>query len=92
MKKEHRFWHPKRNRKKGKTGFKGVTPNGKGFRAELYLEGRRITIGTFPDAFSAALAWDKAALEHCGPRSDLNFGIPDSYIPHQITIEEVIEK
>jgi hypothetical protein len=75
-------------RKTGATGFRGVTKNGSGFRAELYLEGVRLNLGTYETALEAAEAWDKAALEHCGPRTDLNFGVPDSYMPHQLTIEE----
>jgi hypothetical protein len=85
---QHRHWAPRQSRKRGATGFRGVTVNGPGYRAELYIEGRRLSLGTFPTALEAAIAWDKAALEHCGPRTDLNFGVPDSYVPHQLTIEE----
>lgn len=79
-------------RKKGVTGFRGVTVNGSGFRAELYIEGTRLNLGTFPTALEAAMAWDKAALEHCGPRTDLNFGVPKDYLPKQLTIEEYINR
>lgn len=71
-----RVWRPSMTRKIGTTGFRGVTKNGRGFRAELYAHGKRIHLGTFPTALEAAQAWDKAAIEHCGNRSDLNFGVP----------------
>lgn len=73
-------------RKKGVTGFKGVTRNGKGFKAELYHHGRRIVIGTFPTALEAAIEWDKKALELCGPRADLNFGVPRDHVPRQLDL------
>ena len=63
-------------RKVGKTGFRGVSKNGKGFRAEIYAAGKRINLGTFPTALEAAQAWDKAAREYYGNRTDLNFGVP----------------
>ena len=28
------------------TGYKGITPNGKGFRAQIYLGGKKICLGT----------------------------------------------
>ena len=64
------------SRKVGATGFRGVVKNGKGFRADLYIDGKRMNLGTFSNAFDAALAWDKAAYEFFGERSDLNFGKP----------------
>ena len=60
-------------RKLGSTGFRGVTRNGKGFRAEIYVDGKRMNIGTFGDAFEAAIAWDRVAFKLCGERSDINF-------------------
>jgi hypothetical protein len=87
-----RMWHPRRNRRKGKTGFKGVTPNGNGFRAEIYYQGKRINIGTYPTALEAAIAWDQEALKIFGARPDLNFGIPETFIPHQVTIAEYDER
>lgn len=70
------LFHPRRGRKKSATGFKGVTFNGKGFKAEIYKEGKRIYVGQFETAIEAAVAWDKKALELFGPRTDLNFGLP----------------
>lgn len=71
-----RHWRPSMTRKIGETGFRGVTKNGRGFRAELYHEGKRINLGTFTTALEAAQAWDKAALFWFGNRTDLNFGVP----------------
>jgi len=63
-------------RKIGATGFRGVTLNHGRFRAELYADGKRINLGNFDTAIEAAKAWDKAAREHFGNRTDLNFGVP----------------
>ena len=62
----------------GATGFRGVTKNGNRFRCEIYVDGKRMNIGNFEDAFSAAIAWDKVAYEFFGQRADLNFGVPAS--------------
>ena len=60
----------------GETGFRGVTKNGDGFRAEIYVDAKRINLGTFATALEAAEAWDRAAVYYCGSRSDLNFPDP----------------
>ncbi len=54
--------------------FKGVTRGRKGrWHAALYIPGgKSIRLGTFDTEDAAALAYDKAALEHLGPKCFLN--------------------
>lgn len=74
--KEKNLFRPRSGLRKSATGFKGVTFNGKGFKAEIYKDGKRIYIGQFETAIEAAIAWDQKAIALFGPRTDLNFGMP----------------
>lgn len=48
------------------SGFKGVSQVGNKFRVAITISGNVIQLGTFPDAKSAARAYDKRALELFG--------------------------
>lgn len=48
------------------SGFKGVAPHGKGFRAYLTVNGSRINLGTRSSAKEAADLYDASAIEHYG--------------------------
>lgn len=55
-------------------GFKGVKRQANGrFTAILQVDGRSLSFGTYGDAEQAALAYDRAALEHFGEFARLNF-------------------
>lgn len=45
------------------------------------LQGKRISLGYFPDAVSAAKKYDKAATEYWGPTAILNFPDGDNSNP-----------
>ena len=53
-------------------GYRGVAKNGKGFQALLTVDGKKKGFGTYPTTKQAALAYDKAVVEHGKPRSWLN--------------------
>lgn len=53
--------------KLGPSGFRGVHPNGKGWRARVSFNGIEKHIGTFADPKTAALAYDKKATDLYGP-------------------------
>jgi hypothetical protein len=70
----------KRTFKRGYGGYKGVTQNknsGK-FSVCIYINKKRIPVGTFDDPKVGAIAHDKAIIQHNQDRSKLNF--PDMYI------------
>lgn len=48
------------------TGFKGVTAYGKGFKAAIMVDRKRIHLGVFSQASDAAMAYDVAALKAFG--------------------------
>jgi hypothetical protein len=57
------------NRPRNKTTvsrFKGVYPNGAGWRSEIRVRGKRHLLGTFPTKQQAARAYDAAAERHFG--------------------------
>ena len=79
---------PKRKRKEeegSKEGveYKGVYKNGKGFQAQIFIDGRHHYPGTFDTRKEAAEAYDLAAIEAGRPTSKLNFPdqVPKGYVP-----------
>lgn len=48
--------------KRNRSGFKGVSPRGSKFTAQVNFHGRKIYLGTFSDPRAAAEAYDAAAL------------------------------
>jgi hypothetical protein len=60
-------------RKDNTTGYKGVTPHKKKYRAQIYVNGNKILIGVFSDPKDAARAYDEKAKELHGEFSRLNF-------------------
>lgn len=55
-------------------GFKGISPNGSGWKAEIRARGKAQYLGTFRTPEDAARAYDKAAAELHGDFATLNFG------------------
>ena len=79
---------PKRKRKEeegSKEGveYKGVYKNGKGFQAQIFIDGKHHFPGTFDTPKEAAEAYDLAAIEAGRPTSKLNFTdqVPKGYVP-----------
>ena len=76
---------PKRKRKKGESKkdvkYKGVSKNTKGFRARIFIDGKKQGIGTFDTPKEAAQAYDRAAIQAGRPTSKLNFldQVPKKY-------------
>lgn len=62
-------------RKNNTSGFKGVSHNRKlnKWVAQIQVGERSIYLGVFATAEESALAYDKAAVEHCGDFARLNF-------------------
>lgn len=64
--------------KNKKTKYKGVhvgykSKKGQSFNACISINGRNLHLGVFLDEIEAAKAYDKAALEHYGKFSNINF-------------------
>jgi hypothetical protein len=59
------------------SGFMGVYPYGKRWKALITYKGERIVIGIFDDKIEAAHARDRKAIELCGQFAYLNF--PDDH-------------
>lgn len=55
------------------SGFKGVLERDGYFRAFIMLNGYQLALGQYNDAIAAALAYDRAALEHFGEFARPNF-------------------
>ncbi len=79
---------PKRKRKKEggskkEVKYKGVSKNGKGFRAQISIDGKNQQLGTFDTPKEAAQAYDRAAIQAGRPTSKLNFldQVPKNYKP-----------
>jgi hypothetical protein len=63
-------------RRDNSTGYKGVSRHREHYRATMRVEGRQIHLGVFPDAITAALAYDAAASAYHGEFARLNFPSP----------------
>ena len=63
---------------KNKTGFNGVSKQGKKFRAQISIDRKNTKLGTFTKARDAAMAYDKAIVANQLPYKKLNFpcGMP----------------
>ena len=59
--------------KKNITGYTGVTKNGKRFQAKIYFDRRIKCLGTYDTPKEAALAYDRAVVQHKLPSIKLNF-------------------
>lgn len=53
--------------------YKGVVAHGSGFRAQIFAGNCRIGLGVFRTDIEAAVAYDRAALEHHGEFALFNF-------------------
>lgn len=62
----------RRAHRNNKTGFKGVSAFGTGFRAVIHQGRKQIYLGTFPHVLLAALAYNAAATALHGPFARLN--------------------
>ena len=60
------------------TGFNGVCKDGKKFRAQISINGKKKYLGRFTRARDAAMAYDKAIVKYHQPRIKFNFpdGMP----------------
>lgn len=58
--------------KNNSSGFKGVTAQGRLYRARLTHNYKQIELGKFETAIDAARAYDKAAAKYCGRFARLN--------------------
>lgn len=58
--------------------FKGVSwyPPGQKWAAAIYLHGKKVHLGRFPDELDAAKAYDAAAAKHFGVFAKLNLASP----------------
>jgi hypothetical protein len=74
--------NPKKKRRRASTnttGYTGVTKEGKRFKAQIYFDRRSKYLGTYDTPKEAALAYDRAVVQHKLSSSKLNF--PNDYIP-----------
>ncbi|KAK9817262.1 hypothetical protein WJX72_011982 [[Myrmecia] bisecta] len=74
-----------------KSKYRGVTYHkaGKRWRCSIKVEGRKITLGSFPSEDEAAQAFDNAALRYRGPSTSLNFPSAAQAAPVVLDILEV---
>ena len=61
--------------------FKGVTPHGPGFKAQITIDGKNVVLGTYPTKEEAAKAYDAAATERWGEYARVNFGQREPFPP-----------
>ena len=76
----------RKKRKVSSTGFRGVDQNGKGYRAQLYFDGKQHNLGYFHTGKEAAHAYDQAILKYNKPIAKLNF--PPQTTTNDIQIKE----
>lgn len=70
---QENLWN-RNNERQTKSGFIGVTPNGRGWSAKI-RRGKQVYLGYFQDPMEAARAYDAAALNHYGQFAVLNFPV-----------------
>ena len=74
------FMNPKKKRRlasNNTTGYTGVCKRGKRFEAQISIDGKLKTLGGYDTPKEAALAFDRAVIQHKLPSSKLNF--PNDY-------------
>jgi hypothetical protein len=73
--------HPTKKRRllsTNTTGYTGVYKNKKSFQAQVRIDGKTTYLGTYDTPKEAALAYDRAVVQHKQPSSKLNYpdGLP----------------
>lgn len=63
----------RRNVSRNTSGFKGVSPKRRFFKAQIGFNKKTIFLGHFPTAELAAIAYDAAALKYHGEFANINF-------------------
>lgn len=58
--------------KNNTSGYKGVNWEREKWRATIYKNGKKISLGCFHDILDAAMAYNKAAIKHYGEFAKLN--------------------
>ena len=61
--------------------YKGVTPHGSGFKAQIMADGLNRVLGTFASGEDAAVAYDEAARLQWGVFARVNFGQREPFPP-----------
>lgn len=64
------------NKRKRSGGYKGAVPKGRYWRSVIMVNGKQKSLGVYPTEIEAAIAYDRAAVEHFGEFASLNFS-PD---------------
>jgi len=75
-----KLMNPKKKRRLASTnttGYTGVYKNGERFIAQIYVDRKTKSLGTYDTPKEAALAFDRAVIQHRLPSSKLNF--PNDY-------------
>ena len=60
------------------TGYKGVAKSGKRYMARIRIDQKQRSLGTYDTPKEAALAYDRAVIQHKRPSSKLNFPHDDT--------------